>query len=441
MPSRRSFALTLAALLAQACAGRRPPSAAGPAEPVSLDASAETYVNLVLALGQHDPDYVDAYYGPKDWAEAARRDRMPLAEVGRRATALVQALAATAAPRDPLVARRRRFLQRQAHAVAVRVRLLSGERMRFDEESEGLYGARAPIHAEAEFETALAELSQLLPGADALAARLDAFRQDFVIPPAKLELVFRTAITEARRRTKEHIPLPEDESVTFELVTGKSWDGYNWYRGGGRSLVQVNTDLPITISHAIDVAAHESYPGHHVYNLLLEQHLVRRRGWVEFSVYPLYSPQSLLAEGSATYGVDVVFPDEATYLKDVLFPLAGLPPQRVEVYLKVEALAKTLRYADIEAARRFLDGQATREQTRDYLVRYRLLSPQQVEKFLVNTEEERTYVVNYSLGRDLVAAFTEHNGGTDDDPARRWQILRELLSSPVSPEDLRVPES
>ena len=27
---------------------------------------AERYVHLVLALGQHDPDYVDAYYGPAE---------------------------------------------------------------------------------------------------------------------------------------------------------------------------------------------------------------------------------------------------------------------------------------------------------------------------------------------------------------------------------------
>ena len=28
---------------------------------------AERYVHLVLALGQHHPDYVDAFYGPAEW--------------------------------------------------------------------------------------------------------------------------------------------------------------------------------------------------------------------------------------------------------------------------------------------------------------------------------------------------------------------------------------
>lgn len=32
-----------------------------------VNALAERYVRLVLALGQHDRDYVDAYYGPPEW--------------------------------------------------------------------------------------------------------------------------------------------------------------------------------------------------------------------------------------------------------------------------------------------------------------------------------------------------------------------------------------
>ena len=114
----------------------------------------------------------------------------------------------------------------------------------------------------------------------------------------------------------------------------KSWSGYNWYQGNYRSLIQVNTDLPIYIDRAIDLACHEGYPGHHVYNALLEKHLVRDRGWVEFSVYPLFSPQSLIAEGTANYGIEVAFPgdERLAFERDVLFPLAGLDPSRRDEY-------------------------------------------------------------------------------------------------------------
>ena len=103
------------------------------------------------------------------------------------------------------------------------------------------------------------------------------------------------------------------ESFTVEYVTNKPWSGYNWYQGKYRSVIQVNTDLPIYIDRAIDLACHEGYPGHHVYNALLEQHLVRERGWVEFSVYALFSPQSLIAEGTANYGIEVAFPGRGTH--------------------------------------------------------------------------------------------------------------------------------
>ena len=128
------------------------------------------------------------------------------------------------------------------------------------------------------------------------------------------------------KRTLPHAELPAGESFTVEFVTNKSWSGYNWYQGNYRSLIQVNTDLPIYIDRAVDLACHEGIPGHHVYNALLEKHLMRDRGWVEASVYALFSPQSLIAEGTANYGIEVAFPgdERLAFERDVLFPAAGL---------------------------------------------------------------------------------------------------------------------
>lgn len=433
---RLALLLLLAASTA-ACAARTPePTQEAPAA-ASLDVCAETYVKLVLAVGRHEPDYVDAYYGPPAWAEAAKARTAPLAELATRASALVRALEGVPPPADELVAQRRSFLLQQSRSLSARVRLLQGERLDFDAESEALYGARAPVYDEAHFERLHAEIDRLLPGPGALADRLERFRQDFVIPADRLDVVFRTALAEARRRTLAHVELPAGEGVTLEFVTGKTWGGYNWYQGDARSLIQINTDLPIFIGRAIDLAAHEGYPGHHVYNALLEQKLMRGRGWLEFSVYPLYSPQSLIAEGSATYAADVAFPDAAAYLRDVLFPLAGLDPQRAERYAKLEELARALSYASNEAARGYLGGRLTRAQARDWLARFGLLSPARAERLIANIEVTRSYTINYNLGRDLVADYIERQGGTAADPERRWRLLLELLASPRLPGDLR----
>ena len=185
--------------------------------------------------------------------------------------------------------------------------MLQGRKFPFDEESRELYDAVAPRNDEATFQAVVDEVAARIGGAGELAPRYEAFRQAFVIPPDKLDAVFQAAIGECRRRTLAHVTLPPGERFTVAYVKDKPWSAYNWYQGGFASLIEVNTDLPVYIDRAIDLACHEGYPGHHVYNALLEQHLVKQRGWVEFSVYPLFSPQSLIAEGTANYGIQVAF--------------------------------------------------------------------------------------------------------------------------------------
>ena len=188
----------------------------------------------------------------------------------------------------------------------------------------------------------------------------------------------------------------------------------------------------------MDLAAHEGYPGHHLYNVLLEQRLVKQRGWVEFAVYPLFSPQSLVAEGSANYGIDVAFPagERLRYEKEVLFPLAGLDPGKAEAYERVRALVERLGYAGNEAARRYLDGKIDARAAAEWLTRYALMSQPRAEQRVRFFDTYRSYVINYNLGRDLVRRYVEGRGGTADRPERRWEVFEELLSSPRLPSDL-----
>jgi hypothetical protein len=266
---------------------------------------------------------------------------------------------------------------------------------------------------------------------------VEAFRKQFAIPREKLDAVFSAAIDVCRAMTMEHMALPVGESFTVEYVTGKSWSGYNWYKGGFTSLIQVNTDLPIFIDRAIDLACHEGYPGHHVYNALLEKMLVRDRGWPEFSVYALFSAQSLIAEGSANYGIDVAFPAGARVEmeKETLFPVAGFDPARAEQYYRVYDLVSRTGYAGNEAARRYLDGAFSSEEAVDWLVTYALMEPARAHQRVRFFDQYRSYVINYNLGKDLVRAYVERRSGGDAE--KRWDVFAELLSSPRLPSGLR----
>ena len=282
--------------------------------------------------------------------------------------------------------------------------MLKGERLSFDEESRALYDAVAPTLPESHFQAILDQLEKRFPGAGPLITRYEAFRSKFVIPREKHDAVFQAAIKGCRARTVAHVKLPETERFTLEYVTNKSWSGYNWYQGNFRSLIQMNTDLPIYIDRALDLACHEGYPGHHVYNALLEKHLVRDRGWVEFSVYPLFSPQSLIAEGTANYGIDVAFPgpERITFEKNGCFPAAGLDPSRAAEYYEVQTLVEKLAYAGNEAARRYMNGQIDRDGAAAWLERYALMTRERAAQRVRFFDQYRSYVINYNLGKDLV---------------------------------------
>src|SRR5688572_1160250 len=158
---RASGLAILATLALGGCASE------GPA--VDMNALAERYVKLVLAVGQHDPAYVDAYYGPPDWQETAKSAKRPLAELDQAAARLLEEQGAGEAGRagetggadEELIALRHQYLERQLSSMRARISMLSGTTLSFDEESRLLYDAVAPSHPDTYFAGTLAELDRM----------------------------------------------------------------------------------------------------------------------------------------------------------------------------------------------------------------------------------------------------------------------------------------
>jgi hypothetical protein len=405
-----------------------------------MNAVAERYARLVLALGQHDPDYVDAFYGPAEWKTQAEKEKKSLDAIGVDAAQLTATLAKNPDAKgsdDELSQLRGEYLRKQIWALSARIKMLKGEKFNFDDESRMLYDVGAPSLPDSLFDQIIAQLEAKIPGKGALWQRYEEWRKPFVIPKEKLDAVFQAAIKECRARTLAHIALPPNESFTVEYVTNKPWGGYNWYKGNFHSVIQVNTDLPIYIDRAVDLAAHEGYPGHHVYNSLLEKNLVRDRGWMEFSVYALFSPQSLIAEGTANFGRDVAFPtktERMKFEKEVLFPAAGIDPKRADEYYAVKDLMKDLNYAGNEAARRLINGEIDENAAAEWLQKYAVMEPPRAQQRVKFIQRYRSYVINYNLGEDMVRRYIEKRSGTD--PDKRWSEFGKLLASPRLPSSL-----
>tara|TARA_R110002049_G_scaffold213058_7_gene384391 strand:- start:741 stop:2033 length:1293 start_codon:yes stop_codon:yes gene_type:complete len=402
---------------------------------------AEAYVKLVLEIGQYNSDFVDAYYGPEEWKPTTViLDTMPAADFLTRATHLIEKVDALVTNSFPEIDKaRHRMFKKQLIAVKTKLEMLSGKTYSFDAEAKLLYDADPPHFTEEHFNKLLETLEEELPGEGELSTRYNDFANQFIIPKEKLDTVFRVAITEARKRTNHHFKLPENEDFVLEYVNDKSWSGYNYYQGKSKSLIQINTDFPIFIQRAIDLACHEGYPGHHVFNTLLEQNLVDAKGWKEFSVYPLFSPQSLIAEGSANYGIEVAFPgdERVAFEKEVLFPIAGLDATQADTYYKILGLMGQLNYAGNEAARKYLNGEISREEAAKWLEKYLFYAPDRALQRTRFIDQYRSYVINYNLGKDLVADYVKAKGGTVDEPEKRWAIFKELLSNPHTASSLK----
>lgn len=407
-----------------------------------LDVIAEQYVKLSLRIGEHEDGYIDAYYGPAAWQAAAKGDKTPLLALQAEVAALKASLVAgqsadeaSARPVDPMDKRRADFLYGQLTAAETRLRMMQGEKLSFEDEAEGLFGVRPALKPLSSYDPVLAGIEKLVPGAGPLADRVDAFNDRFIVPADKLQAVMDAAIAECKRRTLAFIPLPSNERFTLEFVTGKSWSGYNWYKGDANSLIQVNTDLPVRLSRAVDLGCHEGYPGHHVYNVLLEENLSKKRGWIEFTVYPLYSPQSLLAEGSANYGIDLAFPgdERLKFEVAVLYPMAGLDPKDAGRYLGLLEAQQKLSGSRFTIAAEYLAGRIDRETAIALTQKYGLVSRKRAEQTVSFAEQYRSYVINYGLGQQMVRDYVERAGPGQPE---RWARMRALLSEPTTPADL-----
>ena len=421
-------------LLATALAACRPVPPATPSD--SLDSIARDYVQLSLTIGEKEEGYIDAYYGPPELQAKAKAEapKLSLPELAKRTDALAARVAAIKT--EGLDARRAAFLAAQLTAAKTRLRMMMGETLSFADEAKGLFGVTPELKPLASYDAVLARIETLVPGPGPLSQRVDGFQDRFTIPAAKLKPVFDAAIAECKARTAKHIALPKGERFDMSFVTGKSWSGYNYYLGNATSRIEINTDLPIRISRAVDLGCHEGYPGHHVLNALLEERLVKAKGWVEFSVYPLYSPQSLIAEGSANYGIDLAFPgpERLAYETRVLYPLAGLATTDAGRYAGLQDAMKALAGARFTIAREYLEGRIDEAEAERLVQRYQLVSPERAKQSIAFTKQYRSYVINYGLGQDMVRADVETAGPSAQ---ARWKRMEQLLGEPTLPSDLR----
>lgn len=424
----KQWLASLVALSLAACAS------VGGGVDLSIDDIARRYVALALEIDAHESGYVDAYFGPEEWREAARKNPRQRGELKAEADRLQASLRRLPA-QDVETSQRAKVLLANISSARFRLDMIDGKRVPFADEAEKLFALRPHLKPLSAYDDALNRIEALAPGDGSLASRVEAFRSRYAVPEDRVRPVMDAAIAECRKRTRARINLPADESFGMELVKGKSWGAYNYYQGGNHSKIEINTDMPMSIGNALILACHEGYPGHHVQGIYNERNF-RTKGWAEYSVAPLYAPASPLNEGGAEFGVELAFPgdEQVKFEAEILYPLAGLDPGTAIAFDRMRAATAELDGALLTVSQMHLDGEITREQAIELVQKYKLVPRDSAEQSLAFDRDYRSYVINYSVGENLVRDYVDRVGGSD--PKARWAAYEHILATPTLPSDL-----
>lgn len=399
-----------------------------------IDQLSRDYLALAFGLDQHIPGFIDAFTGPE-----ALRDRLVRAEPATAEGLLEQAnaLRGQVVEAGDLPAERRAYLLSQTGAMVALAERLAGVELSFEDEVRRCFGVLAERTPDAVFDAALDELDAALPGhgRDRLGDRMAEWKRGYVIEPEAARRLLDVIVPEIRARTRRLVDLPDDEAVRFELVSDKPWGGYNWYLGGARSLVEINTDLPIHAHTLTGLVCHEAYPGHHTEHLLKERRLFREAGWGEFAVQLISSPQAVISEGIATLAESVVFPgDQATeWQVRELYPAAGVTGD-AEREILVGRAQRTLRALSSTAALMLHADGRSEDEVVAWLRRYGLQDEAEARhrlRFLTDPLW-RAYVFTYHAGRDLLARWLERDNPEGDAAITGERFVR-LLTTPTTP--------
>lgn len=389
--------------------------------PWPIDDIIRRYVLLGLRLARHIDGIVDAYYGPQELAQQVESEpRTAPNELAREATRLREEAGGLEDPR------RSRYLAAQLDGVAAVAERLAGEALTYKEEVSRCYGIEVEWVDDDQLAEGLDALDRLLPGAGPLRERYLVWQRASELPTDVLLQALDPVKDELRRRTQLQFGLPAGESADVELVANQPWLGFNYYLGGLKSRIAVNTDVPTRADFVPTLVAHEIYPGHHTEHSWKEQLLVQDRDHIEESIFLIGTPQCLISEGIAGHALDALGPEAELACESVL---AGLGHgYDVDLSRAVRRAQRLLAAADDNAGIMLHEQHIDPDTVKQYYRRWTVETEARIDKkmeFLLHPVW-RAYSSIYEAGERLVEAWTA------GDPPR----FRRLLTEQMVPSDL-----
>ncbi|MCK0172967.1 MULTISPECIES: DUF885 domain-containing protein [Mycobacteriaceae] len=393
------------------------------------------YLLLGLRFDRVEDGYVDSFTGDPALRGVVADEPAPdPADLARQAERLLAAVPDV--PRtDGFDDVRADYLSAHLRALALAGRKFAGEQVGFVDEVEAYFDVRIRKGDPETYRQAHRALDEALGGTGSLADRVQAHRTADEIPPARLEECIHAFSSALRDRVRATYPLPDRETITYEVVTDKPWSGFNYYLGDYRSTVAVNADLKQQMANLPRLVAHESYPGHHTEHCRKEAGLVAGKGQVEQTIFLVNTPQCLMAEGLADLALYAVVGQGWGSWAEEIYADLGL---RFDGARAEAVSAATAALADVrqDAALMLHDEGRDVDEVVEFLKRWLLVDDRRARQSLrfLSSPLWRAYTSTYVEGYRLL------RGWLDDRPdgVTLTERFGRLLDEPLIPSSLRA---
>jgi hypothetical protein len=390
------------------------------------------YLLLGLRFDRVEEGYVDSFTGDPELRRAVESEPSPdPADLARQA----QRLLAAVPQAEGLEAQRGDYLAAHLKALACAGRKFAGEDVGFVEEVREYFDVDIVKGDPEKYREAHRKLDAALGGSGALTDRLQVHRTSEEIPPEHLEECIHAFSSALRDRVRADYPLPEAETIVYEIVSDKPWSGFNYYQGDYRSTVAVNADLKQQMSNLPRLVAHESYPGHHTEHCRKEAGLVERDGQSEQTIFLVNTPQCLMAEGLADLALHAAIGPEWGAWASEIYADLGLrfDGERAQAISEASAALADVRQ---DAALMLHDEHRDVDDVAAFLQRWLLTTEVRARQSLrfLSSPLWRAYTSTYVEGYRLL------RGWLDARPAEVTLTERfgRLLDEPLIPSSLRA---
>jgi hypothetical protein len=379
--------------------------------------------------------YVDSFTGDPELRRAVADEPAPEpAELARQADRLLAELPQV--PREAgFTDQRADFIGAHLRALAFSARKFAGAQVGFVDEVRNYFDVEISLGDQERYRAAHARIDEVLGGSGPLTERMEAHRRSDEIPPDRLEECMHAFSSALRDTVRATYPLPDAETIVYEVVTDKPWSGFNYYEGNYRSTVAVNADLKQQMANLPRLVAHESYPGHHTEHCRKEAGLVAGLDQQEQTIFLVNTPQCLMAEGLADLALHAaVGPGWGRWAAEIYADLGlRFDGERAEALSEATAALADVRQ---DAALMLHDEHRDVDDVVAFLQRWLLVDDTRARQMLrfLSSPLWRAYTSTYVEGYRLLRTWL------DERPAGVGLTERfgRLLDEPLIPSALRV---